>query len=74
MVGQNFFRFSSCGVGLFNVVEGIIDHPILGLHHVQEYALDHLPGDMAFLAFGVVLLLIGWLFIRAGKDSASVLD
>jgi uncharacterized membrane protein len=24
------------GVGIFNIVEGIIDHQLLGIHHVAE--------------------------------------
>ena len=55
------------GWGLFNVVEGIIDHEILGLHHVYEYNPSHLPADLAFLAFGAVLLLLGGALVRAGR-------
>ena len=55
------------GWGLFNVVEGIIDHEILGLHHVYEYTPSHLPADLAFLAFGAVLLLLGGALVRAGR-------
>lgn len=57
------------GWGLFNLVEGIIDHQILGIHHVYEYTTNKLPYDLAFLVFGgVLLLLIGWLLIRAGDN------
>lgn len=56
------------GWGLFNLVEGIIDHQILGLHHVIEYSSNKLPYDLAFLAFGVIFLLIGWRLIRAGGN------
>lgn len=47
------------GWGLFNTVEGTIDHLILGLHHVDEYALRHLPADMAFLAAGLGMMAAG---------------
>lgn len=56
------------GWGLFNVVEGIINHQLLGMHHVQEYAGNHLPADMAFLAFGLVLIFLGWLLIRSASQ------
>ena len=59
------------GWGLFNVVEGIIDHEILGLHHVREYAADKLFWDLGFLAFGLVLLAGGWGLIRAGRADAG---
>jgi uncharacterized membrane protein len=47
------------GWGLFNVVEGIIDHEILQLHHVVELASNHLIGDSAFLVFGAALVVCG---------------
>lgn len=65
--GQTLIGAMLCGWGLFNLVEGIIDHLVLGIHHVQEYASDHLPADLAFLAFGLVLIFIGWLLIRSGS-------
>ena len=48
------------GWGLFNVVAGIINHQLLSMHHVREYARNHLPADMAFLH------LVGYLFFSAG--------
>jgi uncharacterized membrane protein len=55
------------GWGLFNVIEGIIDHELLGLHHVYEYTPNHLPADMGFLALGLALLLGGGALVRAGR-------
>lgn len=60
-----------CGFGLFNLIEGIIDHQLLGLHHVYEYAPSKLPFDLAFLASGVVLILIGSVLIRGGRSDNS---
>ena len=40
------------GWGLFNLVEGVIDHHILHIHHVTETD-NHLLWDLAFLASGV---------------------
>jgi uncharacterized membrane protein len=37
------------GWGLFNLIEGLIDHHLLGLHHVREVA-GHLAYDLVFLA------------------------
>jgi uncharacterized membrane protein len=65
--GRTFLGALSIGWGLFNVVEGIIDHQLLGIHHVYEYTVNKLPWDMSFLAVGVVLLLIGWMLIRSGS-------
>ena len=65
--GKIFFGSLLMGWGLFNVVEGIIDHQLLGVHHVYEYTASKLPWDLAFLAFGVVLLVLGWTLIRGGS-------
>ena len=55
------------GWGAFNVVEGLIDHELLGLHHVYEYTANKLPADLAFLGFGAALVLVGWGLVRAGR-------
>ncbi|OON69774.1 DUF2243 domain-containing protein [Hymenobacter sp. CRA2] len=65
--GRTFSGALVLGWGLFNVVEGLIDHELLGLHHVYEYTDNKLPWDLAFLALGVLQLLGGWALIRAGR-------
>jgi uncharacterized membrane protein len=57
------------GWGLFNLVEGIVDHEILGIHHVNEL-VD--PGqrfawDMGFLAWGAAMLIAGGALLHAGR-------
>jgi uncharacterized membrane protein len=54
------------GWGLFNFVEGLIDHYILGIHHVVE-RLGLSIYDHAFLASGIIFILIGWAVIRSRK-------
>jgi uncharacterized membrane protein len=51
------------GWGLFNVVEGLIDHQMLGLHHVVE-RLGLSIWDWLFLAVSVALIGLGWLTVR----------
>jgi len=51
------------GWGLFNMVEGLIDHQLLGLHHVRPGA-HQLAWDLGFLAFGAVLAGVGLLVTR----------
>jgi uncharacterized membrane protein len=59
------------GWGVFNLVEGVIDHQILGLHNVREVP-NYTVYNLTFLAVGgVVFILIGWLLMRAG-DRAGV--
>lgn len=57
------------GWGLFNFVEGVIDHQILGLHHVHP-GPDQLAWDVGFLASGLVFALIGVALIRTGRRAA----
>jgi len=60
------------GWGLFNLVEGIIDHQILGIHHVRTDVPSVLLWDLGFLVFGALLVAFGATLIRAGqhKDAA----
>ena len=51
------------GWGLFNLVEGVIDHHILGIHHVRS-GPNQLGWDLGFLALGAVLVVGGWLLTR----------
>ena len=52
------------GWGAFNIVEGLIDHQILGIHHVRDDLGAPLGWDLAFLALGVVLLVVGSTLVR----------
>jgi uncharacterized membrane protein len=47
------------GWGAFNLVEGVIDHHVLGLHHVKENAANPLLWDLGFLVFGAALVAAG---------------
>jgi len=46
------------GWGVFNLVEGSINHHLIGLHHVHPGS-DQLAWNLAFLAFGVLLVAVG---------------
>ena len=52
------------GWGLFNVVEGLIDHEILQVHHVYQNG-SHLLWDMVFLAAGALFCVSGGALMRA---------
>lgn len=56
------------GWGLFNLVEGVIDHHLLNIHHVVERP-GHLPYDLAFLTSGVLLIAGGGFAIA--RDPAA---
>lgn len=56
--------------GLFNLIEGLIDHHILDIHHVRRYAPDPV-WDLGFLASGVALIAVGWWLARSGRRKAA---
>ena len=51
------------GWGSFNLIEGLVDHHILQLHHVHP-GHGQLAWDLAFLALGGVLSVVGYVVIR----------
>ena len=57
------------GFGAFNLVEGLIDHQILGIHHVNETVppSQWLYWDLGFLAWGAAMIIGGWLLLQAGR-------
>jgi uncharacterized membrane protein len=55
------------GWGAFNLVEGLIDHELLGIHHVRDDLGGPVGWDLAFLAFGVLLILVGRALSSAGR-------
>lgn len=57
------------GFGAFNVVEGLIDHHAIGIHHVNERVPrdQWLAWDIGFIVWGAVMFGVGWLLHRAGK-------
>ncbi|MCD4525576.1 DUF2243 domain-containing protein [Nocardioides sp. cx-173] len=54
------------GWGLFNLAEGLVNHQILGVHHVRDDLGAPLSWDLGFLASGALLVLVGWLLHRSG--------
>ena len=61
------------GFGLFNLVEGLVDHQILGLHHVNETAPPEqwIYWDIAFLIWGAAMLAGGWLMLKAARRATA---
>lgn len=47
------------GFGVFNLVEGIVNHHLLGFHHVRTDTAHVLAWDLGFLVLGLVLVAVG---------------
>jgi len=54
------------GWGVFNVVEGVVSHHLLTIHHVRDDVVEPLWWDLGFLASGLLLTVIGYLVYRRG--------
>jgi uncharacterized membrane protein len=68
---RTFLGSLPLGWGLFNLVEGVIDHHILHVHHVVE-GPGHLAWDIGFLASGLVLIALGWTLVSSGRRDRAV--
>ena len=57
------------GFGAFNLVEGIANHQLLGLHHVNETVPREQwwLWDLGFLAWGAAMLAAGLALVRTGR-------
>jgi uncharacterized membrane protein len=60
------------GWGVFNLVEGVIDHHLLQLHHVRDLPV-HVPAyDWIFLALGgFAFIAVGWVLASPGRRPVS---
>ncbi|WP_375426852.1 DUF2243 domain-containing protein [uncultured Sphingomonas sp.] len=61
--GRMFGGALLLGWGSFNLIEGVIDHHLLALHHVVE-RLGPSVWDWVFLVSGVALAATGWMLTR----------
>lgn len=65
------------GFGIFNLVEGILNHHVLGLHHVNETVPQQqwIYWDIGFLVWGAVMVLGGWwLLLGSNHRAADAID
>ena len=58
------------GWGLFNVVEGITNHLVLGVHHVRDDLGGPLAWDLGFVVVGLLQLLVGFALARRAPTAA----
>ncbi|WP_415379626.1 DUF2243 domain-containing protein [Halosimplex sp. TS25] len=63
--GRVLFGATVLGWGVFNLVEGVVDHHLLAIHHVRPDG----PGpvilwDLAFLAWGALFVVGGYAVVQ----------
>ena len=61
------------GFGLFNLVEGVADHHLLGIHHVNETVPREqwIWWDAGFLVWGAAMVLGGSALYRSGRRTPA---
>ena len=59
------------GWGVFNIVEGLVNHQLLQIHHVRDDLGGPLAWDLGFLGLSVVLVVAGWLLYRGSPGSGK---
>ena len=62
------------GFGIFNLVEGLVDLHLLGIHHVDATVLQSqwIYWDIGFLVWGALMLIGGWYLWKAGKEETAM--
>ncbi len=66
------FGLVLAGWGVFNVVEGLVNHHLLGVHHVRDDLGSPLSWDIGFLVLGGLLIVGGLLLHRRGLAALVV--
>ena len=60
------------GWGAFNVVEGLVDHHLLGIHHVRTGANQRL-WDVGFLIWGAAMFAGGWFLKQRNSQTKHMM-
>lgn len=58
------------GAGIFNLVEGLVNHHLLQIHHVKP-GPNQLLWDLGFLAIGLALIGWGWVILKQHSTNSS---
>jgi uncharacterized membrane protein len=65
---RSFVASLFLGWAIFNMIEGTIDHHILGIHHVHPGA-NELAWDVGFIAVSAVVFIASALMMRSDRPS-----
>lgn len=69
MVGRVLVGAMITGWGLFVVVEGLIAHQLFGVHHCRT-GLDEAAWDLAYLTFGLAMMVLGSIIARQRHEKS----
>jgi uncharacterized membrane protein len=58
------------GSGIFNLVEGVVNHHLLQIHRVKPGDPNALMYDLAFLTLGLLLVIVGEMIRKKGERAA----
>ena len=80
LVGRNdvarsnrvFFGGVALGWGIFILLEGIVNHYLLSLHHVNESSAYRQWWDHGYVFFGLLIGFGGWYTIRHQKQEKAI--
>lgn len=64
---QTFWGGLLLGAGSFNLLDGILSHHVLGIHHVRPGDAHELMYDLAFDVSAILLLAVGWGLLRQAQ-------
>ena len=56
------------GWGLFNIIEGVVDHHLLKLHNVKEISMNKEVWNYGFLGISVLMILLGWYLLNKKSE------
>jgi uncharacterized membrane protein len=72
---RRFIGLLLIGWGLFNLVEGTIDHQLLAVHRVNETVPEpqRIYWDIGFLVWGAAMVITGWWITRSERASDAAI-
>jgi len=70
--GRRLAGWVLVGWGAFNLIEGLVNHVVLGLHHVRDLP-EHVPAyDWLFLLVGGVGIMALGYIVKAAKEEPAI--
>lgn len=72
--GRRFASTLFIGFGVWHLTDALLNHWILGLHHIKEGSPNWLVWDLTFFVLGVVCICVGVLLRRSGGPNNSRLN